>query len=1315
MKNEKNEEKSISSQPNNQMKEKELKDDVDIINLLKIIDINSKDINYLFIKLNEFEEELKSLKNLNYLLNYEIFEILKKLNEKDNIRINLILCKIFLNIINKESLYTKFLLEFNEDKINLIIQIIEESVSLIKKLNGFIFDSNIFKLKIKILSLTKFTYLNHKSNLNKTSAKKFEDLLYTIPSLFFSEEYNELNKDKEYLEIYKNFDMVKMRTFEDKFTRINNYFEQFDVFNSFVQYNTGVISYAKVTGEENQEMEKKKFIKKCMNALNKIEFYQQYGLLLLKFCLYHKYIFLLKEDETKGKNKDEGNEISKVVFLLDQVIDEENKGKKVNEKQINELMNKKLFVAVTESKEYNELIKKEINNYLNLIKKAENDEKFKQIVWQLKYFLSIINEESYVPLYLSDLSKITFNDNFSPFYLLNVPARASTELYLETNINETMLLNIEFYLEDKTKDITFEVKKYDINNNIFKNIIKEEKIFNAFKFFVLCNGYCLYQIVFNNSYSWFHSKDINYRISLLQAIDKNKTKTNLNENLNKEKEKKEEKQNIIEENKIKQEINKQKKIENSNVVEKGKANKKEEINLDGKKDKKTEDKDKDKKKERENEKDNKQIQEKEMIIQEKKEDKLEKTKENKIEGKKVEIKEKDKEKKKEEKKGQKIEIIEKIIEKKNVNQKKNIKDKKIDENKEKQKENTKKNFEIKEDIKIETKIDEKEGKKEVKKEEKKEETKEEKREEKKEDKKEAKKEDIKKKKIEQNMNTKEDIQIEVKTNKKEEKEEEINKKEKKLEKKEEIYEKEEKKRNERGEIKKEKIVDKILDKKEEIKKEKNEKLTKEKKEVNNILEKIDEEKEKIKQEKKSERKEVKGEKKINEKIDKNEDMIKKKEEQNIKNLAIKVKEEDIIKDNLNGVLLIKTKDHVEEQKVKNDEIKIKKDNKEDDLNAVLLIKKKNHKDEQKEEINKEKRKEVVNVEKSTKKIEENKEKEKEKGIDKKKKDEVKKEQEKRKEELNKNKKEKIEEKKFNCFIHGKNICFDINKINKRIKDFDDIIQDEIFINIPIMLYLNNLTFVSVKKDIVKFIEKINEDEKTIVKSFFDFQIINYLQKNLKLKAKDAQNKKILITLFNQNREISLSEENKERVIIWKDSKKRDLKEQAKYLEKIGFYPSQTLEGYNIEYNLYDLCEQGLLYHLILSKEKNIKIEKSLYFINFDKKVVNAAIFSKGQILTKLGDEYEKSKLNYFNNINISDHNQFLLMLEKVNNTFKGIDLILTYFDNNDKNEINKLFKLFDVIRIHCKKNVNPPIDVTIYSQNEIYNNVFNYSILFYDN
>ena len=92
-----------------------------------------------------------------------------------------------------------------------------------------------YKIQNKKLFLTIFIYFIHKSKINKPSAKKLEDLLYTIPSLFLSEAYNELNTDKEYFEIYKNFDLDKMRIFEEKFTRINN-FEQFDAFNnSFAQ------------------------------------------------------------------------------------------------------------------------------------------------------------------------------------------------------------------------------------------------------------------------------------------------------------------------------------------------------------------------------------------------------------------------------------------------------------------------------------------------------------------------------------------------------------------------------------------------------------------------------------------------------------------------------------------------------------------------------------------------------------------------------------------------------------------------------------------------------------------------------------------------------------------------------------------------------------------------------------------------------------------------------------------------------------------------------------------------------------------------
>ena len=46
----------------------------------------------------------------------------------------------------------------------------------------------------------------------------------------------------------------------------------------------------------------------------------------------------------------------------------------------------------------------------------------------MKYFLSILDVESYVPLYLTDFSKIIISDNFTPSFLTNVPAGKKNEL-----------------------------------------------------------------------------------------------------------------------------------------------------------------------------------------------------------------------------------------------------------------------------------------------------------------------------------------------------------------------------------------------------------------------------------------------------------------------------------------------------------------------------------------------------------------------------------------------------------------------------------------------------------------------------------------------------------------------------------------------------------------------------------------------------------------------------------------------------------------------------------------------------------------------
>ena len=849
-------------------------EDEKIINSFKNLNLTSEDLVTLVNNLSHFNHDLKSLKDITFFINEENLQILKKLSEKDNIKINLLLSKLYINLISNESLYSIYLVEVSEPKLNLIMQIIDDCIILIQKLSGFVFDPEMFKFKEKVLSLIKCIYWNCKNKItNITITQKLESLLDSFPAQFYSETYNELNKDKDMYDILKSQDQEKINNFEDKFAQINNYFEQFEAFKKFVDSNAGITNYGTI-GEAGEE---KKTDVQYIDP-EKIDFYQQYGMLLLKFCKYHHYIFLNSENKESDDKKDVDPENEsdnvRVVFLLDK-IKSENDGKKEgesdkkenaeniidkskgNQKIIN-LMNQKSFSSIVDSKEYNDLIKKEINKYLEITKKQEEDPKLKSVIEQMKYFLSILDVESYVPLYLSDFSKITISDNFTPSFLTNVPAGKKNELYLETKTNETMLVFIEFSLEDKSKDISFEVNKYEIYSNEYKNIFKEEKIEDTFKFFILCNGYSLYQIIFDNYYSWFTSKDVNYRIALLKMADKP------------------------------------------------------------------------------------------------------------IKG--LELEEK------------KDEIIEEL------------------------KENTK-------------------------------------------------------------------------------------------------------------------------------------------------------------------------------------------------------EEKSINKDDKN---------------------------------------------------------------------------------------------------------------KLYCYFDGKNIAFDQKDICGKIKTAKEKKESNSnVINIPVILYLNNLRIISFDEENgISIKEIVDEDEDLISKTGFELKIKHYLSKTLKLNPNEIKDKNILISIFSQNRELSsLNEEIAEKINAVKSNSINNSTndpEYINYLEKIGFYPSEEIEGYKnkIEYKLYDLCEQSLIYYLFNSKTQNIEITKSVLFILLDEKVVNAAVFNEGAVFSNF-----KGKKNYLNNININDENSVLNFLENANETFEGIELVLSCVDCKE-NKGKKFEGLIEKIKKYCEEKIK--VNVTICEENQITDNVFRYMNLFYD-
>ena len=62
-----------------------------------------------------------------------------------------------------------------------------------------------------------------------------------LPTKFFSNSFIELNKSKDFYEVCKTQEIGKINEFEEKFSEINNYYEQFDSFKRFVEYNSGLM------------------------------------------------------------------------------------------------------------------------------------------------------------------------------------------------------------------------------------------------------------------------------------------------------------------------------------------------------------------------------------------------------------------------------------------------------------------------------------------------------------------------------------------------------------------------------------------------------------------------------------------------------------------------------------------------------------------------------------------------------------------------------------------------------------------------------------------------------------------------------------------------------------------------------------------------------------------------------------------------------------------------------------------------------------------------------------------------------------------
>ena len=502
---------------------------------MKKIYVDMEDLHSTINTLNKFISQFNNLKDISKIFSKKNLNFFASLIEMDDIKINLLLSKIYNIIISNNYLYKTYIQQIKgneENKINVIIALVTNISLLIKNLDKFYFSPELFELKKKSLGLLNFLYNKCKNILRENEEKLNEiiSLMNNLRNQYYSKVFNEFYQTPEIFEILISRDIYVLNAFESKICRINNYFEQFEIFKKFVELNSNI---ELPLNNLSSEFEK--------NYL--INFYEKYGTILIKFCVYHNFIFLGSENEKTNPDKNKNNEINlldkekeekiNVLFLKDSNNDYQNKNKNSNShrmskrEKIEDLLADKRFKSSLATKEYYDLIKKVVNFYLDyVIKDFETHPKIKQIKEFLIYFLDSFKVESYFPLYLKKIKNIEINDSFTESYISNVFAGEKNRIYFHSNNNEDVLIYIEFYLRDKSKDISFKLNMYNSSVNKFQKLYSEERADETVRLFIFTHGFRIYELIFDNSYSWFNNKFVNYRISYLYPIKDEKIDIN---------------------------------------------------------------------------------------------------------------------------------------------------------------------------------------------------------------------------------------------------------------------------------------------------------------------------------------------------------------------------------------------------------------------------------------------------------------------------------------------------------------------------------------------------------------------------------------------------------------------------------------------------------------------------------------------------------------------------------------------------------------------------------------------------------------------
>lgn len=531
-----------------------------------------------------FEKGLNKI-DINNLINRKNFEYLKAINKGNNIKMYLTLGHIYSKILNCDQIYASFSNEKEiKEKVRLLIDITNECIKVLEHLKNFPISFEFYDLKKQILDLSKYIYINYKNSLEDEQKDCITQLLAELPKTFYSDSYNEMLKLKKKL-FNNNYELINsIKTIETLFFNLNSYYEQLDMVE--LMLNNVSVSIPKISQNyvsisvddiDNINVDTNRSETINLNNYKSNEFKEynindvksdeenetliSYGEFLLKLCIYQK-IKLVNKDKTQekksNKNGNENNlELNQEKNNVDEIKDEEinslddkfilvlidavkNVGGRIQKSSnenidIHHLLKNKKFISLYDKKNLYKIIEKNFDNFKELTKNNYN-QKIISIKDFLTEFMKLIREGSYVLFDMSNLESLELYDNFS-LNKFTVKDGESEYYYIETPENSKCLFIIEFELTDPQKDILFRINKYDDKINGFKIIYDTGRINKNCKIFLYCEEYSIYQLEFNNEYSWINEKEINFKVTSIKIeenvdLSNNEINTNVNNSSN---------------------------------------------------------------------------------------------------------------------------------------------------------------------------------------------------------------------------------------------------------------------------------------------------------------------------------------------------------------------------------------------------------------------------------------------------------------------------------------------------------------------------------------------------------------------------------------------------------------------------------------------------------------------------------------------------------------------------------------------------------------------------------------------------------------